>query len=89
MGSGEFQEWVAYSHLEPFGERRADARAWMMVAHMSNMMRKEETEPVDLQRILPDWTPPKEVPSVAMVSQQIDLFFETRVASQAARKAHG
>jgi hypothetical protein len=53
MGSGEFRQWVAYSHIEPFGELRADARTWALIAHASNLMRDpQKSKAIDLKEIL-------------------------------------
>lgn len=84
MSSAEFSEWIAYSHLEPFGERRADQRAWLLVAHASNMMRDpQKHDATDLRTILPEWQPPQEPEDVAA---KIDRFFRMKMAADAVRE---
>ena len=59
MGSAEFKSWQVYSRVEPFGERRADQRTWLLVAAASNMMRDpKKGRAIDLADVLPEWRPP-------------------------------
>lgn len=39
MSVAKFWEWMAYSQLEPFGERRADNRAAMIASTIANVHR--------------------------------------------------
>ncbi len=75
MTSSEFAEWIAYSRVEPFGERRADQRAWLQVGALANAMGGAGT---DLSAILPEFTPP-ETPE--QVAQRIHDFFEKMAAN--------
>lgn len=62
MGSAEFEDWKAYSRIEPFGDRRADQRAWLLVAAAGNLMSDpKKGRGVDLQTILPEWRAPETV----------------------------
>lgn len=83
MGAGEFAEWVAYSHLEPFGERRADARAWMLAAQLANAMAGAKIELTD---ILKDWRPPDGPQDVAL---QVATFFRVKEAQDRMKEPHG
>lgn len=57
--SAEFSEWQAYSRIEPFGERRADQRAWLQVAMLANVHRDTKTTgPISLKSVLPEWQAP-------------------------------
>lgn len=38
IDSAEFSEWIAYAHLEPFGEERADLRMGILASTFVNMM---------------------------------------------------
>lgn len=41
-----YLEWVAYSRLNPFGERRADLRAAQVAAAVFNARRTKQSQPV-------------------------------------------
>lgn len=79
MSASEFAEWIAYSRVEPFGERRADARAWLAVAAMRNIAGGTKT---NLAEVLPEFTPPD---TPEQVAQRIHEFFE-KMAAEAARE---
>lgn len=79
MSASEFAEWVAYSRLEPFGERRADQRAWLAVAAMGNLAGGGKA---NLAQVLPEWVPP-DPPD--LVARQIDQFFRIKMAADAAK----
>ncbi|MFA7441138.1 MAG: hypothetical protein WCZ66_09225 [Sphingomonadaceae bacterium] len=69
-----------YSIIEPFGERRADQRAWLNVALHSNINRDpKKGQPVDLSAILPEWTPPVE----PMTQEEIWLAFDRQMRAMA------
>lgn len=81
LGAGEFREWQAYSRIEPFGDRRADARTWALIAHIGNALNAfagGKGEPVDLRQILAEWQPPE---SDEVVARKTALFFETKIHS--------
>lgn len=61
MGAAEFDEWVAYSRIEPFGDRRADQRAWLGVAALSNVHRGARQPAIELAQVLPEWRLPEPV----------------------------
>jgi hypothetical protein len=42
----QFQEWIAYYSLEPFGEPRADLRAGQIVAAIYNVNRAKASSPI-------------------------------------------
>lgn len=77
MSASEFAEWIAYSRVEPFGERRADQRAWLTVAAMGNIAHGAGT---DLAAVLPEFTPPQ---SPEEVAEAIHHFFEKLAADTA------
>lgn len=52
-----FLEWVAYSLVEPFGEKRADLRAAMQVATLRNAFRGEDDDPVSVEDVMPRFGP--------------------------------
>jgi len=45
MSSAEFTEWMVYAQLEPFGPRRADERAGMIAAMVTNVARDVKSHP--------------------------------------------
>ncbi len=47
-----------YWQLEPFGPAREDARAYITAAALANLHRSEGTRPINLDDMLPAWTPP-------------------------------
>ena len=76
MGSGEFRQWQAYSLIEPFGELRADARTWALIAHASNLMRDpQKGKAINLREILSYWRPPV---SAAAQWLQVKMWAERR-----------
>jgi hypothetical protein len=83
LGSAEFEEWKAFSQIEPFGERRADARTWALIAHTANMVSDPaKSKPVDISKILTEWTPPQDP---ADVSNSVARFFEMKIVVDKAR----
>lgn len=80
MSATEFSEWIAYSRIEPFGERRADQRAWLSVAGMAMSSGGDK---IDLAKVLPEWEPPQTPEQVAVA---IDRFFRTRLAAERAKE---
>lgn len=84
MSAREFAEWQAYSLIEPFGERRADQRAWLQVALHSNINRDpKKGKPVDLEMILPDWRPPPEPQAPEHVWRVFDQTMRGRMRQEA------
>lgn len=79
MTASEFAEWIAYSRVEPFGDRRADQRAWLAVAAMGNIAGGGST---DLREVLPEFTPPATPDEVAA---QVRAFFELKMSVDARR----
>ena len=79
MSAREFGEWLQYSEIEPFGELRADQRAWLQVALHSNIHRDPKVSAINLNEVLPQWRP---APSEEMVARQVQLFFDTKIASE-------
>lgn len=55
MSYRELLEWQAYEQIEPFGRRRADVHAAMIVQTLTNavMPTPEEGEGVDLEEVFP------------------------------------
>ena len=39
INAREFAEWIAYDHIEPFGEERADMRAGIISSTIANSVR--------------------------------------------------
>ena len=58
MSSAEFVLWQKYSLIEPFGDRRADQRAWLQVAALANANRDPKRPAIELTKVLPEWRPP-------------------------------
>lgn len=59
LSAAELAEWRAYSQIEPFGERRADQRAWLAVAALLNVHRDaKKAKAIELHKILPEWQAP-------------------------------
>jgi hypothetical protein len=54
LSFGQFLEWMAYSQLEPFDERRADARAASICSLLANIHRdpKKRSKPFELTDFL-------------------------------------
>lgn len=53
--SEEFTEWIAYSLLEPFGERQADFRSGILAMVMANAHRGRGTAPFKATDFMPDY----------------------------------
>jgi len=85
MSCAEFAGWIAYSRVEPFGERRADQRAWLGVAAATALAGETIEKAFEgLAPILPDWAEPREAdPEDA--AAQLDSFFRQKIAADAAR----
>lgn len=48
---------MAYSYVEPFGERRADIRAGTIAAMIFNRQRSEKESPLQAADFFPDFLP--------------------------------
>ena len=66
MPASEFDEWVEYAQLHPFGdeyrERKEDARQAVMTSHIVNTMRQAWSKKPKLlppQHFMPKWTDAK------------------------------
>ena len=77
MSAAEFAEWQAYSMIEPFGSRRADQRAWLGVAALTNIHRSEKSKPIDLASVLPEWRPPPEPMTDEQIWRTLEAQFQT------------
>lgn len=49
VDSAEFSEWIAYYHLEPFGDERADLRAAIIAHTNASVMRGKKSKPYKLK----------------------------------------
>lgn len=45
MSAGQWWEWIAYSHVDPFGEERGDLRAGIIAATIANANRNPKKRP--------------------------------------------
>lgn len=45
MSSHELTEWMAYAHLEPFGDERGDLRAGIVASTIANVNRDPKRTP--------------------------------------------
>lgn len=52
----EFQEWLAFAAIEPWGEARSDLRAGIIASTMANLWRGEDTEAFHPDDFMPDFT---------------------------------
>ena len=57
MNGEQYNEWMAFSHIEPFGDWRADVRIAMLAATIVNVMtRTEDSDPVhEMKEFMPDF----------------------------------
>ncbi len=55
IDSEEFSWWIAYSMLEPFGERQADFRSGILASVMANAHRGKGTAPFKPTDFVPDY----------------------------------
>lgn len=65
MSAAEFAAWMRYANLEPFGERRADARAALVAMIVNNRMRGENEQGRPFEDFL---LPTGEAPTLARPS---------------------
>lgn len=52
MSAAEFAEWKAFFRLEPWGEKRADARAALLAMVMANLWRGPDSEPANMETFM-------------------------------------
>lgn len=57
VSSRELSEWIAYSNLEPWGEKRADLRAGIVASTVANTARdrKKRGKPFSPAEFMPDF----------------------------------
>ena len=53
MTEMQFQRWIAYSIIEPFGEERADLRSAIIACTMANMWRGQKQRPFKVDDFMP------------------------------------
>jgi hypothetical protein len=53
MSSAEFNEWMAYSMLEPFGPLREDSRSTVAALVVANALRKKDSRAVEAEEFFP------------------------------------
>lgn len=58
MSAAEFNEWMAYARIEPFGEEVADHRAGTIASMIANVNRGPRTEAYDALAFIP-WRLPQ------------------------------
>ena len=56
MDVREFMEWIAYYKISPFGEERADLRAGIIAAAISNPFRSKNQRASKPADFMPDYT---------------------------------
>lgn len=87
MSSHEFTEWIAFSRLQPFGERRADMRMAMMMAQMANIFRDPKSSKEftaedfmpDFEKALDEMNEREEIPEKERVWQKVKSVFGSLV----------
>ena len=60
LPSSEFNEWFAYSDLEPFGEERADLRSGIVASTIASIYRKKGSRQPKPQDFMPKFGKPVE-----------------------------
>lgn len=53
MSAAEFNEWMVYARIEPFGEEVADHRAGTIASMIANVNRGPKTESYDTLAFIP------------------------------------
>jgi len=53
MSSREFNEWIAFYNLDPFGMERDDLRSAIIAATVANVNRSSEQEPLSPEEFMP------------------------------------
>ena len=74
MSSREFAEWVAYSRIEPFGERRADLRSATVAQVMYNMWRGSSDPAKTAADFMPDFERAKGAQQQTVEQMQANLM---------------
>lgn len=92
MSAREFNEWIAFYELYPFGELRADMRAGQVASPIVNALRalggsSHRTRPLDwvhdLQPTQPNW---RQMRDTCKAIAEVDALIAKRDADQARRK---
>jgi hypothetical protein len=88
VDSREFSEWLAYWHLEPWGEGRADLRTGILTSTLANIHRSRETRPFTPSDFMPTFDrdgSAEEDRDAAILQQQQMLESLTRAAGGTVR----
>lgn len=59
LSSSELSEWMAYSTLEPFGQRRSDDGFRVVASLIFNSNRGKDQRPLEPSDFLRVWEPPQ------------------------------
>ena len=60
VDSRELAEWRAYERIEPFGEKRADARAGMVASVMANAWKGKDQKAFTPEDFMPEYDKPQQ-----------------------------
>jgi hypothetical protein len=59
MSEAEFQDWLTFSAIEPFGEERADLQAAIIACTIANAFRGKKQKPFKPADFMPKFDPPQ------------------------------
>jgi hypothetical protein len=65
----QLSEWMAYDHIEPFGEWRADLRIAMLAAIIANVNRNPDTKPFMPKDFMPKFEEDEEPVAQSQTAQ--------------------
>ena len=75
MDSKEFDLWIKYAELEPFGEERADLRAGIIASTIANVNRTKKDKPFQASDFMPEFTKePSKQPDNKLMKFQLEMF---------------
>ncbi len=76
MSGSEFQEWMAFDQIEPFGDRRADLLCGILGSIMANLHGRAKDDPAFTpDMFMPKFDPePEEVQDTAEQQRRLESF---------------
>lgn len=81
VSAPELSEWIAYDHIEPFGERRADLRAGIVAAVTANAFRGKDSKPFQASDFMPDFDKKLQQQTPEEMFNRLRIHAETHNAS--------
>lgn len=88
IDSAEFSEWIAYYHIDPFGNERHDLHAGIISSTIANANRAKGTRSFAPKDFMPDYTkePGEPKQSLKQMAAIMNAFAASHNAREAAKK---